>query len=153
MKKFLLVVLIVLVILSTLSCNKDESPQYMQIIDADACHCIAVSSMRGIPLIPIVENLQSITITCDKGGLFYCDDFTSIDSMELNISKDEIVYGNTRYGTAYWDPVASKKNGYTDEAIITIEAELKDGKKVSQILYVRDSDESIYTLTDYNYME
>jgi hypothetical protein len=140
--------MLVFALLASLAgCGAKDDAEYTQIVDATQTYSFAMSRSGGLSLIPIINDLESLTFSCDKGELFYYSGMLPEGVKKLDLGSKQITYGDSIFGTAYWYPEFEDEENYTLEDVIEISAQLSDGTKYYQKLYV-SSDGLNFTLTD-----
>jgi len=144
--KFITALIAFIMLVSMIGCAADNE-QYAQIIDTNQTYSFAMSRSGGLSIVPVMNDLESLTIKCDKGELFYSSAMLAEGVKVLDLGSKQIVYDDTIFGTGYWYPEFEDEEHYTLEAVIEVSAKLSDGTEYFQKLYV-NSDGLTFTLTD-----
>ena len=144
--KFFTALMALLMLFSLIGCAAEDK-QYAQIIDANQTYSFAMSRSGGLSIVPVMNDLESLTLECDKGELFYSSGMLAEGVKVLDLGSKQIVFDDSVFGTAYWYPEFEDEEHYTLDAIINVSAKLGDGSEYFQKLYV-NSDGLTFTLTD-----
>ena len=152
MKRFAALLLAVVLAASMAAgCSENTKEEYAQIIDTDSMFSYAMSRAGGLFLVPVIDDFEHLSFSCDNGELFLFSGSLLKGVKELELGADDIeIYEDTVIPPAYWMPEPITEDGELPmtEASITIRAELGDGRRVYQIVSVVVEDDINFTLVD-----
>ena len=139
-KKFAALLLtVVLAVFMAAGCSKNQEEEYVQIIDTDSMFSYAMSRAGGLFLVPVIDDFEKLSFSCDNGELFSYSSPLLKGVKELELGADDIeIYEDTVITLVYWMPEPITEDGELPmtEATITIRAELDDGRNVYQVVNV-----------------
>ncbi len=139
-KKFAALLLAVVLAASMAAgCSENTKEEYAQIIDTDSMFSYAMSRAGGLFLVPVIDDFENLSFSCDNGELFSYSSPLLKGAKELELGADDIeIYEDTVITLVYWMPEPITEDGELPmtEATITIRAELGDGRNVYQVVNV-----------------